>query len=100
MSKVGAVVNRSARDGCKVVNRLGLMDWILRYIKHTLLNTMICPISGRFCQEDINECVLSNPCYNGATCRNTEGSYICDCVHGYDGVRCANNVDECVPGMG
>ena len=61
--------------------------------------TVISSISGRFCQEDINECILSNPCYNGATCRNTEGSYICDCVHGYDGVRCANNVDECVPGM-
>jgi cysteine-rich repeat protein len=45
---------------------------------------------------DINEC-LANPCQNGGTCTNTPGSYTCDCLPGFDGVNCENNIDECSP---
>lgn len=56
------------------------------------------PLVGRLCQQDINECVASNPCRNGATCQNTEGSYICQCLTGYEGRHCDVNPDDCVPG--
>ena len=44
---------------------------------------------------DVNECDLdSNLCQNGI-CRNTEGSYTCDCDSGfevsYDGKSCIGN---------
>ena len=38
---------------------------------------------------DINEC-SNNPCKNGATCVNLQGSYRCDCKSGYDGNNCEN----------
>ena len=28
---------------------------------------------------------MTYPCHTNATCNNTDGSYICDCVKGYDG---------------
>lgn len=39
--------------------------------------------TGRLCQEDVDECAISSPCRNGATCRNTNGSYACICATGY-----------------
>ena len=36
---------------------------------------------------DINECT-NNPCKNGATCVNLDGSYRCDCKSGYTGNNC------------
>ena len=36
---------------------------------------------------DINECT-NNPCKNGATCVNLDGSYLCDCKSGYTGNNC------------
>ncbi|CAG5122530.1 unnamed protein product, partial [Candidula unifasciata] len=43
---------------------------------------------GNFCQTDVNECQTSSPCKNGATCRNTKGSFICECATGYHGPYC------------
>ena len=37
--------------------------------------------------DDVNEC-LENPCENGATCENTEGSFNCHCVDGWTGDKC------------
>jgi len=35
-------------------------------------------------------CVLSSPCYNGATCTdNSVGGYTCTCAIGYTGTNCA-----------
>ena len=36
---------------------------------------------------DINECE-SNPCQNGATCRDLVGGYVCSCGGGYTGPNC------------
>lgn len=50
---------------------------------------------GRFCEQDVDECADSKPCRNGATCRNTNGSYHCLCQRGYEGKDCSINTDDC-----
>ena len=42
--------------------------------------------TGKFCDNDINECELS-PCQNGGTCINVEGSYECLCPDSHKGRR-------------
>ena len=36
---------------------------------------------------DIDEC-SSNPCLNGATCKDNVNGYTCDCVPGFTDVLC------------
>ncbi len=36
---------------------------------------------------DVNECG-SNPCLNGATCRDLVNGYSCSCAPGYTGMHC------------
>nr|XP_034322617.1 fucolectin-like [Crassostrea gigas] len=36
---------------------------------------------------DINEC-LDNPCQNGGTCSNSDGSFTCTCAGGFTGALC------------
>ena len=43
---------------------------------------------------DIDECE-SEPCVNGATCRNQIGRYQCDCSPGFEGKTCEVNIDDC-----
>ena len=43
--------------------------------------------NNRISFTDINECT-NNPCQNGATCENLQGSYRCDCKSGYNGNNC------------
>nr|XP_034315387.1 fucolectin-like [Crassostrea gigas] len=42
---------------------------------------------GIVCDEDINEC-LDNPCHNGGTCSNNDGSFKCTCEGGFTGALC------------
>lgn len=37
----------------------------------------------------------TNPCEHGGQCVNTEGSFTCNCVKGYAGPRCEQDVNEC-----
>ena len=46
---------------------------------------------------DINECVLENPCRNGATCINNAGSYQCICLPGFSGPHCVDGKCLCYP---
>uniref|UniRef100_A0A7N9AM32 Sushi, nidogen and EGF-like domain-containing protein 1 n=1 Tax=Mastacembelus armatus TaxID=205130 RepID=A0A7N9AM32_9TELE len=59
----------------------------------------ICGIQGDWSQpplcEEINEC-LSQPCFNGGTCRNQVGSYRCECNDGFTGNRCQTDINECL----
>jgi len=43
----------------------------------------------------VDECGISSPCRNGATCVNTNGSYVCECAIGYEGRDCITNTDDC-----
>ena len=36
---------------------------------------------------DVNEC-LNNPCINGGSCANTQGSYRCECFDQWQGNNC------------
>ncbi|XP_068705742.1 uncharacterized protein [Montipora foliosa] len=53
-------------------------------------------ITGRDCENDIDECSSENECHVNATCTNTIGSYNCTCKNGYegDGENCTD-IDEC-----
>lgn len=42
---------------------------------------------------DVNEC-NNNPCENGATCSNTEGSYKCTCTPGWTGPNCKKGINS------
>ena len=37
---------------------------------------------------DIDECLTTNPCKNGATCVNSIGGYQCQCAPGFEGNHC------------
>ena len=44
---------------------------------------------------DRNAC-SSNPCANGATCREVQGLYACNCDIGWEGLHCNVDFDECL----
>lgn len=37
---------------------------------------------------DVDECEVFSPCRNNATCLNSNGSYQCDCVDGWQDQHC------------
>nr|XP_057922474.1 sushi, von Willebrand factor type A, EGF and pentraxin domain-containing protein 1 isoform X2 [Doryrhamphus excisus] len=49
---------------------------------------------------DVDECALGSDCDSHASCRNTDGSYICTCIHPYsgDGKNCTEPVKCDNPG--
>ena len=54
---------------------------------YTLLKFCL-DILFKFCLKfrlDIDECAGSHDCHEKATCNDTVGSYICDCIFGYTG---------------
>ncbi|XP_078375736.1 uncharacterized protein LOC144659170 [Oculina patagonica] len=51
---------------------------------------------GDTCEKDIDECLTSEPCLNGATCENEPGSYTCTCPPGHSGKNCEKDIDECL----
>ena len=51
-------------------------------------------VESAFLYLDIDECMVAKPCHANATCRNTVGSYKCDCNEGFlgDGENCQGRV--------
>ncbi|KAG2458577.1 CUBN protein, partial [Polypterus senegalus] len=54
---------------------------------------------GLTCSEDVNECQVyaGTPmaCQNGGNCRNTDGSYSCECTPEWYGPHCTSRYDDC-----
>ncbi|KAH3855964.1 hypothetical protein DPMN_098542 [Dreissena polymorpha] len=38
---------------------------------------------------------MTSSCKNNGSCINTNGSFSCQCEHGWDGYSCADDVNEC-----
>lgn len=59
---------------------------------HFVEGCSVCLESGSKCLllyvfVDVNEC-LAEPCANQGTCINSNGSYSCVCVEGWQGMHC------------
>ena len=52
-------------------------------------------LKGEKCEIDIDECV-EEPCNNGE-CKNSNGSYSCECLEGWQGEFCDTDIDDCEP---
>lgn len=44
---------------------------------------------------DFDECE-SDPCENGAECKNDENAYTCKCLDGYNGTNCEIGTDSSI----
>jgi hypothetical protein len=55
-------------------------------IEWCLTNIMIF-LSGKNCEKIVSAC-QSGPCMNGATCHNTDNTYICNCTEKSAGRNC------------
>ncbi|WKY14209.1 hypothetical protein Q1695_000055 [Nippostrongylus brasiliensis] len=61
-------------------------------------NTCLCPpmFQGLYCEKDVDECLMSNPCENGGTCVNIVGGFECACTAAFEGELCTVNKDDCI----
>lgn len=66
-------------------------DYIDRYVCDCSKNGF----EGPDCDVDINECEFESTCRFGK-CKNSPGSFVCNCDRGFTGSRCEINIDECV----
>ncbi|XP_028412360.1 neurogenic locus notch homolog protein 1-like [Dendronephthya gigantea] len=67
-----------------------------RYLDGAGNFTCSCPVeyTGVLCENDVNECSVSEPCFNG-TCNNEIPGFSCSCFAGYTGHFCQAEIDEC-----
>ncbi|XP_078377492.1 uncharacterized protein LOC144660677 isoform X5 [Oculina patagonica] len=67
------------------------------FFVYELQRTPACHL--RYCGNSgqaVNECVVTKPCKNGATCVDLKDGYRCLCKPGYTGKDCDQDVNECV----
>lgn len=67
---------------------------IILRLNYVPLIIVFFPYTGKFCQEDIDEC-LEEPCRNGGKCINTPGSFVCRCPVGFEGRFCEARSNPC-----
>ncbi|XP_022795937.1 neurogenic locus notch homolog protein 1-like isoform X3 [Stylophora pistillata] len=67
------------------------------FFVYELQRTPACRL--RYCGNSnlpVNECVVTKPCKNGATCVDMKRGYQCLCAPGFTGKDCEQDVDECL----
>ncbi|KAM4772091.1 sushi, nidogen and EGF-like domain-containing protein 1 [Rhinophrynus dorsalis] len=69
------------------------------YVLSTANNTRVCSEDGMWSVppecEEIDECA-SQPCQNGAVCKDRVSHFLCDCQKGYSGTYCEQEMNECL----
>ncbi|KAM4693949.1 sushi, nidogen and EGF-like domain-containing protein 1 isoform 2-T2 [Discoglossus pictus] len=69
------------------------------YVLNTQNNSRVCSEDGMWSEspqcEEIDECA-SQPCRNGAICKDRVSHFLCDCQQGYSGRHCELEMDECL----
>ena len=69
------------------------VPYVLTTSPHLLNLMIVCPLLMLCVFADIDECAIAtlNDCDVNAACSDTEGSFNCTCLHGYqgDGVACS-----------
>jgi hypothetical protein len=64
----------------------GWMDYIAVYYLYAEYVKNNCYFTFFLLISDIDECLtVKHNCSNVTTCINTEGSFKCECIHGYQG---------------
>ncbi|EDV21876.1 uncharacterized protein TRIADDRAFT_59529 [Trichoplax adhaerens] len=53
-----------------------------------------CQVAKRYCADKANKCD-PNPCVYG-NCTISEDDYVCHCQSGYTGIKCDQDIDECM----
>ncbi|XP_067023184.1 fibrillin-1-like isoform X3 [Acropora muricata] len=67
------------------------------YYVYELQRTPVCHL--RYCGNSglaINECAISKPCKNNATCFDLVNGYRCQCRSGFQGKNCDTDINECI----
>ncbi|KAL4232641.1 7 transmembrane receptor (Secretin) [Mactra antiquata] len=94
---------------CQSTARCGNIDCVgeafgcKRKGNETICNCAI-GLKGDACELDVNECLAYRPpCGNRGYCINTVGTFICSCVRGWRGLTCASLTHsaldfDCLPG--
>uniref|UniRef100_A0A8C5PVW9 Sushi, nidogen and EGF like domains 1 n=1 Tax=Leptobrachium leishanense TaxID=445787 RepID=A0A8C5PVW9_9ANUR len=69
------------------------------YVLNSLNNTRVCSEDGLWSEapecEEIDECA-SEPCHNGAICKDRVSHFLCQCPEGYSGQLCELEMNECL----
>ncbi|XP_019628723.1 PREDICTED: fibropellin-1-like [Branchiostoma belcheri] len=87
-------------QGANLVCLEGRVRHISRTDSHVAFYTCTCPplYTGKNCGTvnitDQGHC-QPHPCYNGGTCQEVEGGFICSCSAGVTGVLCETDINEC-----
>lgn len=77
-----------------LVNKALAKSWNMNSVLKLFLFSVLTLLKGVNCEMEVDEC-WSQPCRNGATCRDALGAYFCDCPLGFVGEHCELNSDEC-----
>ena len=74
-----------------------IFDCAWEYTYVLLLFPLLTGFTGRNCDVTLTTGCSSAPCLSGSTCvsMGTGGQYTCQCVEGYTGFHCEENINDC-----
>ncbi|KAH9492875.1 hypothetical protein Btru_025002 [Bulinus truncatus] len=52
--------------------------------------------TGQVCDGNIDECTISKPCFNNATCLDAINGFTCICSNGWTGIKFETDIDDCL----